>query len=351
MIIHRLAMILLFAVLVMGLIMTGLWLQFFYTPVITDSAGYEYTVQPGASINSVIEDLYYKEVINSRFFFKVLVRIHGHANGLKAAEYRFPNGSKPADLLNQMYSGTGIVYHAFTLVPGWTFKEVRLAIAENPAIKQTLSDLSDQDVMAQLGYPALNPEGQFFPDTYYFTAGSLDTMILKRAFMMMQHKLNTAWSNRDPGVKLQSAEDALIVASLIEKEAYLNSERPVIASVIFNRLQKQMLLQIDPTVIYALGAQYSGKIHKDNLSISSPYNTYVNKGLPPTPIAMPSYSSLLAALHPAETDYLYFVARGDGSHQFSTNLSAHNAAVFSANHLPNAFFNIALVKKYLLKVL
>lgn len=348
--IRRFAMMLVFTVLVIGFIITGMWVKFLYTPVITDETGYVYTVQPGASVASVTEDLYFNNVISNRLFFKLLIRWHGYTKGLKAAEYRFSKGSTPSSILTQMYTGRGVVYHAFTLIPGWTFKDLRAAMGEDHSLQNTSYNLTDSEVMARLGFPELNPEGQFYPDTYYFTAGSNDLSILKRALMIMQNKLAMEWLKRAPDLQLKTAEEALIVASLIEKEAYLNSERPLIASVIMNRLRKNMLLQIDPTVIYGLGAQYTGKLHKDDLSFHSPYNTYINKGLPPTPIAMPSLASLMAALHPADTDYLYFVARGDGSHKFSTNLNDHNAAVFSANHIPYEFFNVTLLKNYLQKV-
>ena len=181
--------------------------------------------------------------------------------------------------------------------------------------------------MNRLGDAALAPEGQFFPETYYYTKGSSDLVILKRAFDLMQSNLKEAWETRSPNLPYKNVYEALIAASLIEKEAYFDAERPVIAGVLVNRIRKNMLIQFDPTVIYGLGLRYNGKIHKQDLLENTPYNTYVHKGLPPTPIAMPGRTSINAALHPDNTDYLYFVARSDKSHQFSKTLFEHQAAV------------------------
>jgi UPF0755 protein len=181
--------------------------------------------------------------------------------------------------------------------------------------------------MLHLGAANLKPEGEFFPETYYFTKGNSDLILLKHAFKAMQSKLNDAWSKRASALPYKNAYEALIAASLIEKEAYLSKERPIIAGVLVNRLKKEMLLQFDPSVIYGLGERYTGKLSKANLLENTAYNTYLHKGLPPTPIAMPSLASISAALHPEQNDYYYFVAKGDGSHQFSKTLLEHNAAV------------------------
>jgi UPF0755 protein len=230
----------------------------------------------------------------------------------------------------QMTTGKGLYYRLFTIVPGWSFTQLRRQLLLNKYLKHISQTYDDKQIMTELGNSSLAPEGEFYPDTYYYTRGVPDLVILKRAYQLMQLKLNEAWETRLPGLPYKDAYDALIVASLIEKEAYLNSERPVIAGVLINRLRKNMLLQIDPTVIYGMGDRYTGKIYKENLVENTPYNTYVHKGLPPTPIAMPSQASIEAAIHPQANDYYYFVAKGDGSHQFSKTLLDHNVAVQEA---------------------
>lgn len=336
------------ALLIVSSIIAASWLTFLYSPIVTNNEGYKYTVQPGNSIKTVINDLYFKNIIHNRFYLTLLVRFRGDSQDLKAGEYFFAKGTTPSKMLNQMMTGRGLVYHAFTIIPGWTFKELREAILNEPNVKHTLQNYSDNAVMSYVGSPILVPEGQFFPDTYYFAGGITDMTLLKRAYKTMQNKLNTAWMNRAPGLPYQNPSEVLVAASLIEKEAYLNEERPIIASVLVNRLQKDMLLQIDPTVIYGMGARYDGKIHKEDLLDNNPYNTYVHKGLPPAPIAMPSLDSIMAVVHPAKNDFLYYVARGDGSHQFSVTYIDHQTAVGEANKV-NGFFNRELLRYQLQK--
>lgn len=331
-------------VLLILITIVGSWFKFLYFPVITDEQGYHYRVRSGTSIGAVVDDLYTKNIITNRFYFKCLIRLRGNGEDLKAGEYLFPKGSSPSSILNQLVTGSGIIYQVFTIVPGWNFKELSEALLQDDNFIHTLGNLSDRDLMNQLGRPNVLPEGQFFPDTYYFLQGSDDIALLKRAFKAMQDKLKSAWRDRAVGLPYKNAYEALIAASLIEKEVYLKEERPIIAGVLVNRLRRDMLLQFDPTVIYGKGSTFNGKIRKEDLLENTPYNTYVHRGLPPSPISMPSMESLIAALHPVSHDYLYFVARGDGSHQFSKTLDEHHAAVMLLKKINNGFFNEELIK-------
>jgi UPF0755 protein len=251
-----------------------------------------------------------------------------------SGEYLIPSGSSPYFIWKQLTSGTGRYYRAFTIIPGWTFKQVREALNNESALKHLIAPAdSDASIMSALGDNSHDPEGMFLPETYYFLRGDADLAILKRAHNSMNTKLNEAWQGRAAGLPYQTSYQALIAASLIEKEAYLPQEQPKIGGVLINRLHKNMLLQFDPTVIYGMGDHYQGKIYKRDLLANTPYNTYVHHGLPPTPIAMPGSTAISAALHPEVHDYLYFVAKGDGSHEFTANLQDHHAAVQKAADL------------------
>lgn len=330
-------------------IFLAMWFCFLYTPLVGAKEGYKYTVQPGASLKSVINDLSLQGIVRHPYFMRLLMRYRGDAPYLKAGEYLFPKGSTPSSMLHQMVTGTGLVYHAFTIIPGWNFQDVRRALMQESSLRQSLPQLTDQELMARLGRPELMPEGQFYPDTYYFAPGIVDIVLLKRAFQAMQTKLTTVWQGRALGLPYKNPDEVLIVASLIEKEAYFNHERSIISGVLVNRLRNDMLLQIDPTVIYGMGMRYTGKIRKEDLLEDTAYNTYIHKGLPPTPIAMPSLNSMVAAAHPEKTSYLYYVARGDGSHQFSETYIEHQVAVTEANRMIPYFFNENLTRRYLIR--
>ncbi len=335
--------------LIVAILFLGVWLKFLYTSVVTDSLGYKYTVRLGASIRSVTNDLHSQHIIKHPLLFLLLAHFKGGSHNLKAGEYFFPEGSTPLKIIDQITGGTGLVYYPFIIVPGWNLKQLRDALMQEQKLHHTMQNLSDAELMAHLGHSALNPEGEFFPDTYYFTGDSTDVEILKRAFKAMQKKLADAWAGRDKSIPFQNSYEALIAASIVEKEAYLEQERPIIAGVMINRLQKGMLLQFDPTVIYGLGARFDGKIYKQDLLKNTPYNTYIHKGLPPTPISMPSEQSILAVMHPQHNEYYYFVAKGDGAHQFSKTLTQHYAAVAAARKIDSWFFNAELVKHYMLR--
>ncbi len=316
------------------------WLKFLYQPVITDPKGYRYIVKSGTAIRSVIDDWYATDIISHRVYFNFLIHLRGDGEALKAGEYFFPKGSTPSSMLNQMVTGRGMIYHIFTIIPGWRFSELKAALLQENFLYHALPKLSDEALMSRLGHKGLTPEGEFYPDTYYFAEGSSDLELLRRANKAMQSKLKIAWNKRYPNLPFKNAYQALIAASLIEKEAYLPSERPIIAGVLVNRLQRDMLLQFDPTVIYGLNTLYNGKLNKSDLLIETAYNTYLHKGLPPSPIAMPSMGSIMAAVNPDINTFFYFVARGDGSHQFSETLAEHNAAVIVIKKFnSNGFLN------------
>lgn len=315
------------------------WMHFLNTVLISVSPGVRVVVQPGESLHSVIEDIAHQPWMRYPLSFRLYATVMADKQSLKAGEYWFvQTQSTPHQIIHQLMTGTGLVQHAFTIVPGWTFHQLRLALDANPWIRHTIQMESDEDVMNNLHaglHPSplntlsmsMSPEGQFAPNTYYFVKDTQDKVLLKQAYAALQKTLVLAYQQRDPNLPYHSMQEALIMASLIEKEGYLDQERPLIASVFVNRLRKNMILQCDSTVIFGLGARYDGKIYKSNLKENTPYNTYIHPGLPPTPIAFPSLPSLNAALHPAKETYYYFVARGDGSHQFSKSLTEHVAAI------------------------
>jgi UPF0755 protein len=216
---------------------------------------------------------------------------------------------------------------AFVIIEGSTFAEVRRAMRASTALRNTVLDLPDGELMARLGAAETTPEGAFHPDTYFFAAGNADVAVLRRALRAHQARLAEAWARRAPDLPLKSPAEALVLASIVEKETGRAADRPLIASVFINRLRLGMRLQTDPTVIYGMGERFDGNLRRRDLETDTPWNTYTRDGLPPTPIAMPSQASLAAVVNPPKSEYLYFVARGDGSSQFSTNLADHNRAV------------------------
>ena len=216
---------------------------------------------------------------------------------------------------------------AVTLVEGWNFRQVRSALAEEGVLKPDTRGLTDDALMNLLGRPGQHPEGRFFPDTYTYAKGSSDVAVLKRAMRAMDKRLAAAWAQRSPNAAVKTPDEALILASIVEKETGKAADRPLVAAVFSNRLRAGMPLQTDPTVIYGLGPSFNGNLRKKDLQADTPWNTYTRPGLPPTPIAMPGKASMLAAVQPAPTDALYFVSRGDGSSHFSANLDEHNRAV------------------------
>ena len=262
----------------------------------------------------------------SSFWFRCLARMNGVAARIRYGEYEIAPGTTLPQLLVLFASGK-VRFHAVTFVEGWTFRQALDALRDNPAIGHTLDGVPPAEIMAALGLPPANPEGQFFPDTYFFAKGGSDRVILLQAHARMRAVLEEEWRRRDEAYAPATPEEALILASIVEKESALPGERPRVAGVFMRRLRKGMLLQTDPTVIYGMGDAFNGDIRSEDLRRDTPYNTYVHAGLPPTPIALPGRSSLNAVLHPARDDSLYFVARGDGGHIFSATLEEHARAV------------------------
>jgi UPF0755 protein len=255
-------------------------------------------------------------------------RLSDTAGRVRAGEYRFPAGSTPREVMARLVSGE-IVLHAFTIVEGWTFHQLRVVLANHPAVRITLLDVPAEEIMARLGREGEHPEGWFLPETYRFPRGTADLEILRIAHDSMQRALEAAWGERQEGLPIKTPYEALILASIIEKETGVPDERREIAGVFARRLERGMRLQTDPTVLYGLGPDHVGRLRRIHLQTDTPYNTYTRSGLPPTPIAMPGRASLAAAVQPLEGKTLFFVATGrpDGSHHFSETLEEHNRAV------------------------
>ena len=284
-------------------------------------------IKPGDSFRNVLATLRGAGIHEGRDLeWRALALRLGVMSKLQAGEYEIAADTTPEKLLRQFAEGRVLQYR-FTIVEGWNIRELRAALARAPQLKHGLADLDDAALMTKLGRPGVHPEGRFLPETYDYTRGSHDLDVLKRAAKAMDGELATAWKSRNKALPLKDAGQALVLASIVEKETAKPDERPRIAGVFVRRLKIGMLLQTDPTVIYGLGSSYDGNIHKRDLLTDTPYNTYMRAGLPPTPIAMPGRAALQAATHPEPGDALYFVARGDGSHEFTSNLADHSRAV------------------------
>jgi UPF0755 protein len=253
-------------------------------------------------------------------------RWSGQSRKIRAGSYEITRGTTPMSLLNKMVRGDETLA-VVRIIDGWTFKQMRAELAKADSLKPTTSAMSDADIMAALGEPGVSAEGRFYPDTYAYSKGSSDLKVLARAHRAMKKRLETAWEQRTPDTPLKSMDDALILASIVEKETGVATDRGKVSAVFVNRLRLNMPLQTDPTVIYGLGDKFDGNLRKRDLLTDGPYNTYTRAGLPPTPIAMPGKASLIAAVRPDPTKALYFVSRGDGTSEFSDNLAAHNRAV------------------------
>ncbi|WP_426197073.1 endolytic transglycosylase MltG [Massilia sp. DWR3-1-1] len=295
-------------------------------PLTSGGAPLPFTVLAGSSVGAASQQIAEAGVPLNPWLFSVLARITQKAGRIKAGSYELKPGSSPRRLLDQLVRGE-FAQESLTIIEGWTFRQMRAAVAANEGLRHETVNLSDAELMSKLSSDFKVPEGLFFPDTYLFAKGSPDMQIYKQAHAMLLSQLDTAWKKRDPSLPYITPYQALTMASIVEKETGQKSERAMIAGVFVNRLKTGMLLQTDPTVIYGMGAKYTGRIRKRDLETDTPYNTYTRGGLPPTPIALPGRESLEAALQPAQTAALYFVSRGDGTSKFSTNLNEHNNAV------------------------
>ena len=305
------------------------YLGFADTPLAGLQPGQTLVVESGDSLPVVLRKLRSAGVSNvEKLQWQALARQLGAAGRLQVGEYALDPGTTPRLLLQRMRDGK-VISHRFTIVEGWNIREVRAALARAKLLEQETAGLDDAALMKALGHAGQHPEGRFLPETYVFTRGDSDLDVLKRAYAAMQEALDAAWSSRASDLPLKSKDEALALASVVEKETGIAQERPAIAGVFVRRLRMGMKLQTDPTVIYGMGAAYSGNIRKSDLGNDTPYNTYTRTGLPPTPIAMPGVAALQAATHPAAGDALYFVALGDGSgrHAFTRSLAEHEAAL------------------------
>lgn len=285
-------------------------------------------IEQGSSLNRIARQLDNAGVLSSRDAFILYARYRGVSQLIRAGEYEMTPGITGLEVLDKLVAGD-VYLHSVTLVEGWTFREALAALQTHPAIRSTQDPERPDQTMAQLGYPDTHPEGRFFPDTYRFERNSTDLQLLRVALERMNLELDLAWARHDPDLPLEKPDELLILASIIEKETALDTERREIAGVFVRRLEKNMRLQTDPTVIYGLGPSFDGNLRRRDLSTDTPYNTYTRHGLPPTPICLPGRESLQAAADPAPGTALYFVATGnpDGSHYFSETLEEHNAAV------------------------
>ncbi|MHC8441756.1 MAG: endolytic transglycosylase MltG [Candidatus Eutrophobiaceae bacterium] len=286
-----------------------------------------FSIDSGDSFGAILAKLAEQGIVSFPWHARQLVSLDPNMRRIQAGEYAIPLGISPKELLNLFVSGS-VFKHRLTLIEGWSFREAMAAIAENPAIESVLPDYREQTVLATLNSSHKSAEGLLMAETWHFPKGTTDLEFLQRAHRDLVEVLDELWQGRAQKLPYESPYDALIVASLIEKETALAQERPLIAGVFVRRLLKGMKLQTDPTVIFAMGNAYQGNIRKKDLSIDSPYNTYLYAGLPPSPIAIVGRAALKAALHPADGDSLYFVSKGDGSHYFSATLREHNQAVF-----------------------
>lgn len=296
------------------------------TPLMLLPEAQEISIKPNSGLKSIANQLVDQKVITNALPFVVLVRILGKETYLQAGEYTLIKNISPYQLILSLNHGKS-TQGSITFIEGKTFKQMRAKLARNDSVKSTITNLSDVEVMRIVGRGEKHAEGLFFPDTFYFDRNTTDIVLLKRSYEIMQNKLSQAWANRASGLPYKDSYDALIMASIIEKETGKSSERTTIAGVFLNRLRIGMRLQTDPTVIYGMGDNYNGNIRKKDLQTDTAYNTYTRDGLPPTPIAMPGLASIEAALHPEKTKALYFVGRGDGSHEFTSSLVEHNRAV------------------------
>ncbi|WP_353091756.1 endolytic transglycosylase MltG [Methylibium sp.] len=311
---------------VLGLAAGGLGAWWLTQPLALASPSVELSVEPGTSPREIAQGWADAGVRAPPLLLYEWFRWSGQARKIRAGSYEIGPGTTPLTLLNKMVRGDE-AQATVRLIEGWTFRQFRAELAKAEALKPTTATMSDAELMVALGSPGRSPEGWFFPDTYAYSKGASDLAVLQRAHRAMQRRLESAWLERAPDTPLKSPEEALTLASIIEKETGQAADRGKVASVFVNRLRIGMPLQTDPSVIYGLGEAFDGNLRRRDLQTDNPYNTYLRAGLTPTPISMPGKASLLAAVRPEASKALYFVARGDGSSEFSENLADHNRAV------------------------
>ena len=303
------------------------WLAWFAaSPVPLAASLTDFDIRPGTTLRAASQQMAEAGLGFAPWQFTLLGRVLGRAADIKAGSYEVSPGITPLQLLDKLTRGD-VTQAEIVFVEGKSFRQLRAALDSHADIRHDTAGLTDRDILARIGATESHPEGLFFPDTYLFAKQSSDLNILRRAYRAMQARLADEWGSRDPSLPYASPYEALIMASIVEKETGQAIDRPKVAAVFTNRLKKGMLLQTDPTVIYGMGERFDGNIRKNDLSADTPYNTYTRAGLPPTPIAMPGLASIQAALHPPASELYYFVSRGDGSSVFSRTLDEHNRAV------------------------
>lgn len=304
----------------------GAYTYYAYTKLPATSLPLQFSIKSGSSLRGAAHQMAGAGILRHPEAFVVLARLLSESGNLKAGTYEIDRPVTPLELLRKITEGD-YAQAGITFVEGWTFTQMRKALDDHKGSNHDTRGLSDAEVMQRLGIAEASPEGWFFPDTYFFSTGTSDLRILRRAHQLMKTHLAAQWDKRAADLPLASAYEALVLASIIEKETAKADERPLIAAVFVNRLRMGMKLQTDPTVIYGIGNAFDGNLRRGDLTADTPYNTYTRTGLPPTPIAMPGLASLAAALNPVRSEALYFVSKGDGSHHFSRSLAEHERAV------------------------
>ena len=304
------------------------WLYYFAnTTLLLPESPFRFTLKPGSTIKAVARQLTERELLSHSWSFAMLARILEKSGQIKAGDYELKENPTPLQLLALFGKGQQVDQVAIQFIEGQTFVDMRAVLNGHSALKHDSQELTEAEILRKFGSNQTKAEGLFFPDTYLVIPGTSDLKLLERSYVAMEKNLASEWDKRAPDLPYMAPYQALIMASIIEKETGQAAERPLIASVFINRLKKHMLLQTDPTVIYGIGPSFNGNLRKGDLQRDTPYNTYTRAGLPPTPIAMPGLAAVRAALNPEESSVLYFVAKGDGTHEFSANLTAHNRAV------------------------
>ena len=313
--------------LVIGVAAAAGWLAWFAkAPVALPAQAVDFSIVPGSSLKSATRQIIDAGIPISPNGFNILARIYGKQTQIKAGSYELRDGATPWTLLQKITQGD-FQMTEMVFIEGWNFGQMRAALDGHAHVRHDTRDMTDGEIMVRLGAPGVPPEGMFFPDTYLFAKGESDLAILARAHRLMNKELESAWESRAPELPLSSAREALVLASIVEKETGDAKERPLIAGVFVNRLRRGMRLQTDPTVIYGMGERFDGNLRRKDLESDTPFNTYTREGLPPHPIAMPGRAALRAVVSPTQTDALYFVSKGDGTHQFSRSIDDHNRAV------------------------
>ncbi len=306
---------------------TAIWLvRFAHAPLELARDPVEFTIAPGSSLRGAAREMVAAGVRMPWWAFEVIARVAGNPAAIKAGSYEVRPGISPLDLLGKLTRGE-FALAEIKFIEGWTFGQIRKALDAHPHVRHDTAGLTNAQIMERLEAPSAHPEGWFFPDTYLFPRGTSDLELLRQAHRAMAKRLDAAWAERDPDLPVGTAYEALILASIVEKETGRAEDRPLVAAVLANRLRAGMRLQVDPTVIYGLGESFDGNLRRRDLLADTPYNTYTRDGLPPTPIAMPGLASIEAVMRPPRSDVLYFVARGDGSSEFTRTLEEHNRAV------------------------